>query len=227
MLKQKTINARLRRGWNVKDAHSEPLQWTPMNLKEGEIIGKWKLINFIENKIVRKKKHYENKTGKTYCFTNKRFPIWNIQCVICHWTEERFIESKNAFNRRCKHCQGLPKGEAGFNILRRSYYRKGCPKEKENNLTTEQFRHLVSSPCHYCGVLPSSKCLKRRTKNTWGEFTYNGIDRKDSSKHYTLENCVPCCHWCNRAKNAYSYEEYVAHMKEIFIPNTYSTHFDT
>jgi len=40
---------------------------------------------------------------------------------------------------------------------------------------------------------------RRGIKNS--EFWYNGLDRVDSSKHYTLDNVVPCCTVCNRAKS--------------------------
>lgn len=54
-------------------------------------------------------------------------------------------------------------------------------------LTIEQARAMFSVPCMYCHYPPR------------GEF--NGIDRVDNSKGYTLDNCVPCCAWCNRAKS--------------------------
>jgi hypothetical protein len=52
-------------------------------------------------------------------------------------------------------------------------------------LTFEQFTHLVTQPCHYCGALPE-----------------NGVDRLEASVGYTLSNCVPCCQPCNAKKTA-------------------------
>jgi hypothetical protein len=62
-------------------------------------------------------------------------------------------------------------------------------------LTEEQFRELTQFPCHYSGELPST-VLKSRCE----EYTYNGIDRVDNTKGYTIENCVTCCHAINLMK---------------------------
>jgi 5-methylcytosine-specific restriction endonuclease McrA len=37
---------------------------------------------------------------------------------------------------------------------------------------------------------------------------HNGIDRKNNSLEYTLENCVPCCRQCNFAKQGLSEIEF-------------------
>ncbi len=41
------------------------------------------------------------------------------------------------------------------------------------------------------------------------EYIYNGIDRLDSSKGYTLENCVPCCEEINVMKMALTKDRFV------------------
>lgn len=38
-------------------------------------------------------------------------------------------------------------------------------------------------------------------------YTYNGVDRLDSSMGYTPDNCVPCCWECNNMKGASLTEE--------------------
>ncbi len=50
--------------------------------------------------------------------------------------------------------------------------------------------------CNYCGLKPQFP------------HTRNGIDRIDSSKGYTEDNCVACCVFCNRAKNDYTLGEF-------------------
>lgn len=78
--------------------------------------------------------------------------------------------------------------------------------KREFTLDLAIFRSLVFSNCHYCGNKPSNL-----VKNSiyGGPFFYNGIDRKDTLGHYTLENSLPCCIICNRAKNNLSYEEFI------------------
>ena len=67
-------------------------------------------------------------------------------------------------------------------------------------LTNEQFLELVTKDCDYCGHSQE----------------YNGIDRIDSSKGYTIDNCVPCCSWCNTMKLDYSKTEFLEHIKKIY-----------
>lgn len=60
--------------------------------------------------------------------------------------------------------------------------------------------HLISSPCYYCGQILEN---------------FNGIDRVDSSKEYTKDNCVSCCKYCNWAKNDLSISEFKNHINKI------------
>jgi hypothetical protein len=48
-----------------------------------------------------------------------------------------------------------------------------------------------------------------------GQWTYNGLDRIDNAKPYTMENVVPCCATCNRAKLNLTVEEFLARIKSI------------
>jgi hypothetical protein len=84
--------------------------------------------------------------------------------------------------------------------------RRGIPWK----LTEEQFRKITSSPCHYTGRFPSK--VRDLGIDT---FVYNGIDRKDSSKGYTLENCVACCSEANYAKMDMLYSDFIQLCKEV------------
>jgi hypothetical protein len=46
-------------------------------------------------------------------------------------------------------------------------------------------------------------------------FIYNGIDRVDNNKGYTIENCVPCCTAVNYAKLDMSYSDFIQLCKEV------------
>jgi hypothetical protein len=65
----------------------------------------------------------------------------------------------------------------------------------------------MATLCDYCGRHPETYT---RPKNANGGFKYNGIDRVVNSVGYTLENCVPCCSNCNRAKSTLSRQEFIA-----------------
>ena len=72
-------------------------------------------------------------------------------------------------------------------------------------LTDDQFRHITKLPCYYTGELP---CTIKRAKSG-EEYVYNGIDRLDNSKGYTVENCVPCCFKVNAMKSDMTLDEFV------------------
>lgn len=44
----------------------------------------------------------------------------------------------------------------------------------------------------------------------------NGIDRIDSSKDYSSDNCVPCCSRCNIMKLNIPYSEFLDSIKKIY-----------
>lgn len=78
--------------------------------------------------------------------------------------------------------------------MRRLYrqYFKNC--ERKNlfwDLSVEDFARITSSKCTYCDRIPAQKSRS---------YTYNGIDRQDNTKGYSLSNCVPCCKECNFIK---------------------------
>lgn len=92
-----------------------------------------------------------------------------------------------------------------FNTLLRSYS-YGAKKRNYNFcLTKQEVLNFVTQPCHYCGYLPDIE--KNDNSAIYGDF-FNGIDRKNSNKGYSVENCVPCCSTCNTAKNKMGYTDF-------------------
>lgn len=94
----------------------------------------------------------------------------------------------------------LPYSEASFNGLYHRYKSRAKVIKQEFLINKEDFRRLTSSSCHYCGVAPERECLIGSKKTCNGYYKYNGLDRVDNSKGYTLHNVVPCCEMCNKAK---------------------------
>jgi hypothetical protein len=84
--------------------------------------------------------------------------------------------------------------------------------EREFNLTYEQVLALTSQECFYCGCPPSHTVSQKKYN---GSYTYNGIDRVDSSKGYLVGNTVPCCRTCNLAKNNLTQEEFFLWVERV------------
>ena len=110
-------------------------------------------------------------------------------------------------------------GEEGFNLLVRIYKSNAKKKGREFTLTTEQFRSLTKSNCHYCNLAPQKEISNHNIKQAevWnkGVYIYTGIDRKNSSEGYTPENSLPCCHQCNIAKMDMSYDEFISYLERL------------
>lgn len=73
---------------------------------------------------------------------------------------------------------------------------------------------LFAQRCHYCLVEPFLD-TRPFTKGISRNIFANGIDRIDSSKGYALDNMVPCCHFCNRAKGDMIYSEFIDWIKKV------------
>lgn len=88
---------------------------------------------------------------------------------------------------------------SAVNYVFSTYKRNAKIRGLEFNLTKEQFYLISTKECIYCGSKPSKASGYSGKKNS-PKFIYNGIDRKDNTIGYSIENSVPCCTICNRAK---------------------------
>jgi hypothetical protein len=85
---------------------------------------------------------------------------------------------------------------SGFSRVLTQYKQNAKNRGISWDLTDEQVKNLTSSPCYYTGLLPATI----KTVKSGETYVYNGIDRVDNSKGYTIDNCVPCCTAINLMK---------------------------
>ena len=100
--------------------------------------------------------------------------------------------------------QRLEKSRAWSHTLKGRYssYRKGAhQRDLIFELTLNNFAQLTSQYCAYCGQLP--------------EQNYVGVDRIENDRGYSLENCVPCCGFCNYVKSSLSVKELQKHISKV------------
>lgn len=120
------------------------------------------------------------------------------------------VQSCNCLRGEVK---AMPLGESAINSLMATYKRRAKGKEREFTLTKEQFVHLTSSICFYCGEQPTK--TRKVNKNT-GVYVFNGLDRVDSALGYTIENTVPCCYRCNVMKSDMNQNDFIKHIERIY-----------
>ena len=178
-----------------------------MNFKDltGKKFGRLTVIERVSN----------NKWGQTK---------WLCQCdcgkkkIIYGGSLTRKIEStKSCGCLRNETAGGLNKLNPGLAMMRAkiSQYKYSAKKKGHIwDLTEEQFAEITKKNCFYCGGKPKQTCKANKRVN--GDYIYNGIDRKDNDKGYTIENSVPCCITCNMAKNSLTIQEFKDWVKIIY-----------
>lgn len=79
-------------------------------------------------------------------------------------------------------------GDVDKKVLKRLHGIKSVSRRRGYiwKINDEDLYKMVKSPCHYCGTI---------------SLGGNGIDRVDSKGHYTQDNAVPCCKYCNQSKS--------------------------
>ena len=107
----------------------------------------------------------------------------------------------------------LNSGIASMRKLIRDYKRHAKDRELEWSLTEEQVVELTKQDCYYCGVKPNN-ISKSAIYN--GSYTYNGLDRVDNNKGYTIDNVVPCCKKCNTIKGNLTLQEFKELINKIY-----------
>ena len=117
-------------------------------------------------------------------------------CELCN----SIVEIINFKNNKCLKCyDNYCKSESNRNprnVLKdkiKNMKKSAKSRNIEWKLTDDKTETLIKSNCFYCNKL----------------ISLNGIDRIDSSKHYTDDNCVSCCKDCNFMKASYSIKEFL------------------
>jgi hypothetical protein len=122
-------------------------------------------------------------------------------------------KSCGCLSREVKKAKLLPNNAGVINQIILSYKRHAKTRGFAWGLTFDEVTNIINRPCYYCGIINSNKKI---TKNCRGGFSYNGIDRVNSKKDYTIDNVVPCCNFCNKAKGSKTKEEFLSWVKRIY-----------
>lgn len=122
------------------------------------------------------------------------------------WNSFRSTARKSC--KSCKYCKGSytienRTNETGLTQHERhrlANIKNGAKRRNKKFLLTDiEAKILLNGSCIYCGK-PNA----------------DGIDRIDSSKDYTLDNCVSCCKICNKMKNNYDLDFFKTHICKIY-----------
>ena len=81
------------------------------------------------------------------------------------------------------------------------YKRNADIKNLDFIISYDDYINIVAQNCYYCSIVQ--------------ERGFNGIDRKDQTKGYILENCVSCCKMCNYLKGSTSDDVFIKRVQHI------------
>lgn len=130
---------------------------------------------------------------------------------LCRCGSHVVATSKSLTTGNTKSCgcarKKFPVSVSVIRALYREYQKNAKKRGVLFRLTKKQFRELTAGSCTYCGCPPS------KTKSN---HSYNGVDRIDSSKGYTIDNCVSCCYRCNVMKSNLTTRDFVDHIRRVF-----------
>lgn len=156
------------------------------------------------------------KQNGKYTYKGRTYIHWDCQCDCGKIVNVRGSNLKSKSTKSCgcviPHRKSF--SESNFNYIFYTYKRNARLKKREFSLTKEEFKILTSSKCYYCNQQPQTITKNQNTSN--GYYKYNGIDRVDNSKGYSIDNCVSCCKRCNFSKHNLSKTEFLNIVKMIY-----------
>jgi len=134
---------------------------------------------------------------------------------------------------KLKNEQGASHRKPQQRTINAAYQAHKCNQNTRDKgfLSRQEWKSLVFQPCYYCGEIDTRnysncKTYRNNCKNTLTpeiieqyNVKINGVDRIDSLKPYTLDNCVPCCSHCNVIKMDYTLNEFFEKIKKIYEKN--------
>jgi len=128
------------------------------------------------------------------------------------WTISTHLVIGSRVSCGCAPGMKLPSGQSSKNEILNAYKQRSKQLGFEWHLSKDEFLDLTTSSCVYCGRLPSNL---KKSKFGNGDFVYNGIDRRDNTLGYTIQNSVTCCVTCNKAKGEMTVDEFTSWVRDI------------
>ena len=151
---------------------------------------------------------------------NGGYIVWKMRCDCGNEFERPSYYLYKGFTKSCGCKKFVPSGRpriaengAHINTLFAHYKRSAKDRNIEFLIIKSEAKNLFELNCFYCGIAPT---VSYTHSHLSGGYAWNGIDRKDNSKGYTMENCVSCCKMCNFAKSNYSIEDFTAWIKRTY-----------
>jgi len=139
---------------------------------------------------------------------------WLCQCSCGN---KAIVLGQNLRHGETKSCGcsvRLPPGEGAFRLLFRRVKKQARDRDLVFKLGRDDTRRMMKQACFYCGIEPR-QTSGHATQRYNGSFIYNGLDRLDNNKGYTIDNVVACCRTCNFAKGTLSQNDFLSWLDRV------------
>lgn len=155
--------------------------------------------------------------------SNAGVRLYKVRCLLCGSVKQKRLQAiQRAKSCGCmKNFRDAKVAGSGrrtadgtrleINTIISIYKSNAKKRDIEFSISYVDFEEIVDSPCYFCG----DKGVNILRKRGYSEYRYTGIDRVDNDLGYIKSNCVPCCAWCNRAKNSGTLYNFIDKCKKI------------
>lgn len=151
--------------------------------------------------------------------------IYNCTCdcgstIVAQGSDVKTGKIKSCGCLKYKKAQERVLENPKLNIQKQLYrdykYKAENHRELSFELTFEQFVDLIEKECTYCGDIGVSFYNSTRKVTLDYIYKYNGVDRVNNDKGYTVENSVACCKFCNQMKHTLTADFFKNHITKIY-----------
>lgn len=158
------------------------------------------------------KKGYLQAISFEFVKNNSTYWLFKCDCGNYKILKSNKVLSKNSTTKSCgcKKNKNQTSNCPAFNKVFLSYSKGAKRRNLDFSLSINDFKNITSKKCFYCGIEPN-----KISKTKFNTYTYNGIDRKDNLLGYSLENSLPCCTLCNKAKRDLDFNIFINWIKQI------------
>ena len=144
-----------------------------------------------------------------------------VTVFLCH-LRTGHTKSCRCLSKENSGRKPLPNNKGKKSTLYSNYRARAKRKNIEFSLERDNFDFIIEQNCAYCGSSPSQiipEYYDRKYRGKKNPLYYNGLDRIDSKKGYTEDNCTSCCKRCNFAKHEMSKDDFFKHILKIIKHN--------
>lgn len=150
------------------------------------------------------------------------------QCGTYFRSTSAMIQNNEKKSCGCLKYTGIHKNQkfdekdAAYRAKATSYKASAKHRKLIFELSIDEAVKFLKGDCYYCGIKPSTnfnlknKRINKHKSQLNAHVLYNGLDRINNFKGYTIKNTVSCCAKCNYMKLTMTKQEFLNQIQKIY-----------